>query len=70
MKHIPERDYPDRSDMIMLNDNFKELEESFGVEMEYINVGKEPNDASGDLLRDAMQKVNRNFKRIEILNGK
>ena len=65
MQHIPEIDRIDRSDMIKINDNFKELEKSFGVEMEYINVGEASNDGAGDPIRSAMQKINRNFQRIE-----
>lgn len=67
MNKIEERDIPlKREDWLMVNENFKEIHDKTGIELEMLNCGEAPNDGTGDLVRDACMKMNRNFKKIEL----
>ena len=64
-KKIPETDHLHRGDFITMNENFLEIERELGdLGFEYINVGERPGDMTGDLVRTAAEKINRNFARV------
>ena len=54
-----------RNDSLIVNENFRLLENALEIDLEMINCGTYPGDATGDQLRDAMLKINRNFQKIE-----
>ncbi len=64
MKTIPERHIPERGDFLLINANFEEIGEVFGIDLEMIDCGAYPNDARGESLRSTMQKINRNFLKV------
>lgn len=64
MKLIPERDMFARADAQQINENFKELAATYGLELEMINCGEYPGDCTSEPIRSAMQKINRNFLKL------
>lgn len=57
----------DRDDALMTNANFQRLAKTFGLDLEMIYCGEQPNDMTGDPIRVGMQKINRNFRSIQTL---
>lgn len=44
-----------------INRNFEALDTFFDLEFQYINVGSEPGDCTGDTVPEARQKINHDF---------
>lgn len=71
MKTIRETDdiFEFLDDMPLVNENFRLLAGTFGVQLEMINCGLEPDDIRGETIRVACQKINRNFLKVASLIG-
>lgn len=62
---IPDRDWIRREDWEAVNRNFEKLDRAFALGFQYINLGKVPNDATADSIREGIRKVNHNFALID-----
>jgi hypothetical protein len=62
---MPKDRDPRRDDWLCVNHNLREIADKTGLELEYVYCGEHPNDFTGDSIRDAMGKLNRNFEKIE-----
>lgn len=56
--------FPSRGDFLAINENFEMAAERTGLDLEMINCGEAPYDKTGDSIRDACLKINRNFDKL------